>query len=324
VPVKRTAMGRMKHEGAMGIINADGRYVLYQGDDERFEYLYRFVTAGAVDLDNPEANRDLLDEGTLSVARFDEEGCTWLPLVYGEGPLTEENDFHSQADVVIETRRAADLLGATPMDRPEEVEVNPVNGHVYVMLTNNSRRTEEQVDGPNPRADNRHGQVVELIAPDGDHTAERFAWEMFLLGGDPSKEDEGAQYHPDSTVWLSSPDNCAFDPQGRLWISTDQGTAQTNRNFIPDGMYACDVDGEGRALIRFFFGCPRGAEMCGPEFTPDGRTLFVAPQHPAEEDEIAKSNFENPTTRWPDFTDGVPPRPSLVAITKDDGGPIGS
>jgi uncharacterized protein len=322
MPVKRTALGRFKHEGAMGIVNRDGRYVLYQGDDERFDYLYRFITAGTVDGNDPEANRDLLDEGTLYVARFDEEKLTWLPLVFGEGPLTPENGFNSQADVLIETRRAADLLGATPMDRPEEVEVNPVNGYVYVMLTNNSRRTEEQVDAVNPRADNRHGQVVELLPPDGDHTAEVFGWEMFLLAGRP--EEDGATYHPASTVWLSSPDNCAFDPQGRLWISTDQGTAQTNQNFIPDGMYACDVDGEGRALIRFFYGCPRGAEMCGPEFTPDGRTLFVAPQHPAEEDELAKSNFENPTTRWPDFQDGVPPRPSLVVITKDDGGPIGS
>jgi secreted PhoX family phosphatase len=327
VPVKRTALGRAKHEGATSFVNKDGRVVLYSGDDERFEYLYRFVTSGTFDPSNPEAARDLLDDGTLSVAKFDENKVTWVPLVHGEGPLTAENGFDSQADVVIEARRAADLLGATPMDRPEDVEPNPVNGRVYVMLTNNTRRKAEQVDAVNPRAENEHGQVVELIPPGGqgpeaDHAADQFDWDFLLIAGDPKKEGSGAMYHPETQAWISSPDNCAFDQQGRIWISTDQGTAQTKNN-IPDGMYACDIEGDGRAYLKLFFACPVGAEMCGPEFTPDGRTLFVAVQHPAEMEAFV-STFEKPATRWPDFQFGAPPRPSLVAITKDDGGVLGS
>jgi uncharacterized protein len=327
LPIKRTALGRIKHEGATSVVNKDGRVVFYSGDDERFEYLYRFVTSGTFDPDNPEANRDLLDDGTLSVAKFDENKVTWLPLVHGEGPLTAENGFNSQADVVIEARRAADLVAATPMDRPEDVQPNPVNGRVYVMLTNNTRRKEEQVDAVNPRAENAHGQVAELIPPggtgaDADHTADQFDWDFLLIAGDPKVEGSGAKYHPDTEAWLSSPDNVAFDSQGRIWISTDQGGAQATNN-IPDGMYACDYEGDGRAYLKFFFACPIGAEMCGPEFTPDGRTLFVAVQHPAEADGYV-SIYEKPSTRWPDFADNMPPRPSIVAITKDDGGEIGT
>ena len=329
VPKKRTAMGRFKHEGAAGIVAKDGRYVVFQGDDERFDYVYRFVTEAKVDTADRQANRDILDRGTLSVARFDADGRgTWLPLVFGQGPLTPENGFRDQADVLVETRRAADLVGATKMDRPEDVEANPKTGKVYVMLTNNVRRKADQVDAANPRPDNRFGHIVEITPDSGEHTAPGFAWEVLVRCGDPDIAAVGATFSSATTKdgWFGMPDNCAVDGLGRLWISTDGNSA--GRTGRTDGIWAMETEGAGRGTGKHFFQVPTGAEMCGPYFTPDDTTFFVAVQHPGEADEedpkAEPATFEKPATRWPDFDPNLPPRPAVVTITKRGGGRVGT
>jgi secreted PhoX family phosphatase len=327
VPVKRTALGRFKREGAAGILNKDGRYVIYSGDDQRFEYVYKFVTEGRFAPSDRAANMRLLDSGTAYAARFNADGTgEWLPLVHGEGPLTEANGFNSQADVAIEARTAADLMGATKMDRPEDIEANPKTDKVYVMLTNNNRRRPDQIDAANPRADNRFGHIIEII-PDGeDHAATKFKWEILVRCGDPSVATVGATFNPNTSMdgWFGMPDNCAIDSLGRLWVATDGNYPK--RTARTDGLWAMETEGPARATSKLFFRCPNGAEMCGPEFTPDNTTLFLSVQHPGETDEAdpdaGPASFENPSTRWPDFKDGMPPRPSIVVVTKRGGGKI--
>ena len=338
-PVKRTSIGRCAHECATTVVNPDGTVSVYSGDDSYFDYLYKFVTKGRYNPNDREANRNLLDSGTLYAAKFSEGGkMKWLPLVHGKGPLTEKNGFKSQADVLIETRRSADLLGATPMDRPEDVETNPVNGRTYVLCTKNQKRKPDKpskgygrksnapVNVANPRLENDHGHIIELIPPvvngKADHAATAYRWEFFLMGGDPRNPKDRAKYHPDVSVngWLSTPDNLTFDPKGRIWISTD-GQGHKTRGGFSDAVYAADTSGPGRGLTRNFMAAPRGAETCGPTFTPDGKTLFINVQGPGTD---GKEGFEKPTTRWPDFDEKMPPRHAMIVVTKDDGGEIGS
>jgi len=320
-PKKRTALGRFKHEGAENVISPSGQLVIYMGDDQRFEYLYKFVSRDKVDLDSPMANRDLLDNGTLYVAQFHDDGyLDWLPLSYQNELLAKA--FASQADILIEARRAADLLGATPMDRPEDVVPNPKTGKVYVMLTNNTKRKE--TNAANQRTNNKFGHIIELNELEGDFAGVRAQWDTLVLCGNPNDFSHAAKWHPSTSEngWFASPDNGVVDPAGRLWVSSDQGS-KVNLSGTNDGLWALETQGEARGTGKMFFRVPMGAELCGPAFSDNAENLFVAVQHPGDFPEFNRATFEKPSTRWPDFDDNVPPRPSVMVIRKNGGGKVG-
>jgi len=335
VPVKNTALGRFFHEGAETVVSKDGHAVVYSGDDSKNEYVYRFVSSGRYAPGDKKRNMTLLEDGTLYAARFNSDGTgDWLPLVYGQGKLTKkasDGRYESQADVVIDARLAADDVGATKMDRPEDVQPNDKTGRIYVMLTNNVSRTVGNTDAANPRPKNKFGHIIEMVSDGGDFAANTFRWEILVRCGDPGKPESGASWNAATTAdgWFVCPDNAVVDHEGQLWIATDQGKYWQDKSKHADGLYALETEGPGRGTPRMFFRVPVGGELCGPCFTPDGTTLFVSVQHPAADgtdgyaDFSGPSTFENPATRWPDFEDGMPPRPSVVVITKKGGGKIG-
>ncbi len=310
-PVKRTAMGRFKHENAELVIAANGKVVVYMGDDERNEYVYKFVSNGTFDRNNPTsaANRRLLEDGTLYVARFD-VGATagdnmgtgvWLPLVHGQNGLTAANGFASQADVLIKTRQAADRVGATMMDRPEWIAANPTKaGEVYVTMTNNNRRgsnppsvnkqdgstnagsARPPVDEANPRPNNVWGHIVRWNEDGGDATATTFTWDIFVLAGQPGTAAPRApSANINSGNLFNSPDGLAFDSFGRLWIQTD-GNYSNAGDFAGMGNNQMLAADPSTGEIRRFLVGPSGCEVTGLAFTPDRTTMFVNIQHPGE------------------------------------------
>jgi len=335
-PKKRTALGRFKHESATTVLAADGRAVVYMGDDQQFEYFYKFVSRAKFDPERPAANRDLLDEGTLYVARLGDDGRgEWLALAHGQHPeLTAERGFASQADVVLRCREAADRLGATPLDRPEDVAVSPRTGHVYLSCTQNlardggevvvaGRTLDTRTDRASPRAPNASGHILEFIEQGGDAAATAFRWEIFLLAGAPSRQElvaalpaehagslaAGVTYFGGATdvaelSAFANPDNLGFDRDGNLWIVTDGNQPGDNN----DGCFACPTEGPERGQVRQFMSGPLGCEVCGCEFTADGRTLFLTLEHPGD-----GGSATNPQSHWPDGGDAAP-RPSVVAI----------
>lgn len=318
-PVKRTAMGRFRHEGATFGYSPSGRVTFYSGDDARFEYAYKYVSDNAYDPTIRGMNQGLLDEGVLYVARFNDDGSgDWLPLIYGEGPLTEENGFTSQADVLIRTREAGDVLGATRMDRPEDMQQNPVNKKVYLALTNNTNRAtgdNPDVDEANPRPENRFGHILEITEENDDSVSTSFTWEIFILCGDP--EDEStyfAGYPKDAVSPIANPDNVDFDIDGNLWISTD---GQPGTLELADALHVVPTQGPERGNLQQFLAVTAGAECASFGFAHDNRNLFVSIQHPGE-----GGTVEDPVSNWPyDGTNRA--RPTVIQVWNESDEKIG-
>ncbi len=308
-PVKHTALGRFKHEGATVRLAADGRPVAYMGDDERYDYVYKFVSRRRYVEGDKAHNMTLLSEGDLYVARFTGDGRedgewdgtgVWLPLVVDGASHVPGM---SVPEVLTWTRQAADLVGPTKMDRPEDVEPDPHTGHVFIALTNNTRRTPAEVDEANPRPGNKSGHVVELVEAGGDAAAPTFEWRIVLVAGRPEDPSTWfAGYDKSLVSPISCPDNLAFDGQpGHLWISTDgaPGTIGT-----ADGMFLMPTEGPDRGRVQQFLSVPTGAECCGPVVSWDDRSVLVCVQHPGE--------GELPS-RYPYLGDGVP-RPGVAHV----------
>jgi uncharacterized protein len=327
-PVKRTALGRAAHEGAWVAVTKDGRAVVYSGEDARFEYIYKFVSRDKIKPGGAKPNATLLDHGTLHVARFNADGSgQWIAMLHGQGPLTAANGFADQGEVLIKSRQASDALGATKMDRPEWLAIDPLSGWVYCTLTNNSSRGAPNfpgVDAANPRANNAFGGVIRW-QEDRDFDATTFKWNHLVLAGDPANERAEAKGNIKGDLY-ACPDGLAFDARGVLWIQTDAHATQMYKgelkNIGNNQMLACDPrSGETR---RFLTG-PTNCEITGVTWTPDGRTMFINVQHPGEtpsdrSDPAEPAKFSN----WPDYKPGGRPRSATVVIKKRDGGVIGT
>jgi secreted PhoX family phosphatase len=334
LPRKHTAMGRFKHEGANVIVARNGQVAAYMGDDERFEYLYKFVSDKRYRPGDRRHNLTLLESGTLYVAKL--TGDSPAAEIDGSGKLPSDGAFDgtgqwiklvsgttsfvpgmTAAEVLTFTRFAGDQVGATKMDRPEDVEPSLKTGKIYAALTNNTNRgvgSNPGVDEANPRVANRHGQIFEIVEDNGDHTGTSFTWSLPIVCGDPADPSTYfAGYDKSAVSPISCPDNVAFDTAGNLWIATDGNQLGSN-----DGLFATAIEGPERGHLKQFLTVPPGAETCGPFITGDNRSVFVAVQHPGE---MTGATVDNPASTWPD---GDYAKPAVVVTWRLDGGRIGS
>lgn len=329
-PVKHTALGRFKHENAEVVIASSGQLVVYMGDDESGEHLYKYVSDGAYNPDDEPSQRQLLQQGTLYAAKFNAANGElrgtgqWLALSVGENGLDASAGFPDQASICVHTRLAASHVGATTMDRPEWVAVNPLKAEAYCSLTNNKYRgvapnaggVETPVGGPNPRAANLYGQIVRWQPTNGDHSADTFDWDLFALAGNPVVHsgglDAGSQNIHAGNMF-TSPDGLAFDHRGRLWIQTD-GNFKNSGDFAGMGNNQMLVANPDTGEIRRFMVGPLGCEVTGLCWSADNRSLFVGIQHPGD---------HNTGSHFPHGGNSQP-RSTVVVITRDDGAEIAS
>lgn len=335
-PKKHSSLGRFKHEGANVIVAESGHVVAYMGDDERFDYLYKFVSKDKYRDGDRKHNMTLLSAGNLYVAKF--TGNSPAAEITGTGAVPADGAFDGTGEwlplvvdgasavpgmtveeVLVYTRLAADKVGPTKMDRCEDVEPSLHTGKVYVACTNNSDRGKAGKEGAteiNPRNANRDGHIVE-ITETGDQTSTKFTWNLLMVCGDPAQGDVTyfSGFPADQVSPISCPDNLAFDSVGNLWISTDGAPAGIGR---ADGLFKVTLDGADRGKVEQFLAVPRDAETCGPIVHDDERTVFVSVQHPGEE-----GTFDAPNSYFPDYVPAgtTPaagkaraPRPSVVQV----------
>jgi uncharacterized protein len=349
-PVKRTAIGRGAHEGAWVAVTGDQRAVVYSGEDARFEYIYKFVSRDRIKpagggLSAAQANKALLDHGTLYVARFDADGTgQWLPLVHGHKGLNAANGFADQGEVLIKARQASDYLGATKMDRPEWLTIDAAKAEIYCTLTNNSTRgvgKNPAVDAANPRANNTMGNIIKWTegpasssaAPLSSHAVTKgrdfdavvFTWTHFVMAGDPVNARDEAKGNIKGDLF-GCPDGITIAPNGVLWVQTDAFATELNKGEFKhmgnNQMLAYDPS--TGAFKRFLAG-PVNCEITGLAFTPDSKTMFVNIQHPGESageksDPAEPMKFSN----WPEGKAASRPRSATVIVQREDGGVVGS
>ncbi|HDQ4283209.1 TPA: PhoX family phosphatase [Acinetobacter baumannii] len=360
-PVKRTSLGRFAHEDSACRAVVGQPLAFYMGDDSRGEYIYKFVSTAVWDTKDINggytAGDKYMNAGKLYVAKFNNDGSgQWVELAYGKNGLNESNTtypFKSQADVVTFARLAADSVGATKMDRPEWCTVNPVNGEIYVTLTNNSNRGKDYAtDAANPRnytdlyagtkeqKGNVNGHIIRFKETDDKTTAETFKWDIYLFGAEASMASNINLSGLTDNNDFSSPDGMWFDPRGVLWIETDDGayTDVTNCMMlaalpgqIGDGGTATTSNGQQTitgakvtdATLRRFLVGPKQCEITGIAMTPDYKAIFINVQHPGED----SPSYAKPESNWP-ATQKDPsnktarPRSATVVITRKDGGVI--
>ncbi|WP_421742127.1 PhoX family protein [Cellulomonas sp.] len=341
-PVKHTALGRFKHEGANVVIGRTGRAVAYMGDDERFDYLYKFVST---DRYKPGAsqrsrrhNKTLLTAGSLYVARF--SGDSPATEITGTGALPSDGAFDgtgewiplvvdgvsrvpgfSTEQVLVTTRLAADAVGATKMDRCEDVEPHPTSGRVYVVCTNNTDRGKVGKEGavePNPRTNNRDGHVIEITEAGNDAAATSFGWSILLLCGDPATNTSTyfAGFPADQVSPISCPDNVTFDSAGNMWLATDGAPGVIGYG---DGLFKVPLEGPQRGRVQQFLSVPAEAETCGPVVRDADDMVYVAVQHPGENGTWAQQRSFFPDYVAPGSLAGGRwggPRPSVVQVWK--------
>jgi uncharacterized protein len=292
-PRKHTALGRFNHENAaVGLAN-DNRVVVYMGDDKKDACVYKFISKNKYVKSRGNANADLLEEGTLYVANMG--SGEWVPLTIenvqkiAKGKADLLKKFQTQADVTVHCHEAALLVGGTPTDRPEDVEISPYDKTVFIAHTNNDKHG------------NFHGHITRFIEAEDDLGALNFDFEIFAAGGKQSG--------------FSAPDNLTFDSYGNLWTVTDMSSSKLNTgiytHFANNGMFVIPTIGKNTGEAFQFASAPVEAELTGPSFTPNETTLFLSVQHPGEE----TKDLNNPTSKWPHRKGDTMPRPGVVAIT---------